>query len=168
MINLEKKFKSTYKELCLISLFYLKDINEAEDVVQDIFVKIIEKKNLDEIKNLNSYLKIAVKNASLKRISQYKKLQTIDENAFFYNESATFEVNDLALKKKIQLYKKIEELPKQCKKVFLLCVLDDLKYQEVANQLGISINTVKTQMKKAFKTLRTELRDTYYLVFIAR
>ncbi|MDN3667579.1 sigma-70 family RNA polymerase sigma factor [Algibacter miyuki] len=168
MINLENKFKSAYKELCLISLFYVKDIKEAEDIVQDIFVKILERENQDDIINLNYYLKKAVKNASLKRISQNNKLQLLDENALFYNEASTFDENEHALNKKVQLYKQIDGLPKQCKKIFLLCVLDDLKYQEAANQLGISINTVKTQMKKAFKTLRKELKDTYLLIFVSK
>lgn len=165
MDNLEKNFKENYKELCLVSFFYTKDIKEAEDIVQDVFVKIIEKQNQHQIKNLNSYLKAAVRNASLKRISYNSKLQTIDENAIFYNEKTTLEDNELALKKKIRLYQQIDLLPEQCKKVFLLCVLEDLKYQEAADTLGISINTVKTQMKKAFKKLRSSLKDTYFFFF---
>ena len=166
MDNLEKTFKTNYKELCLISFFYIKDIKEAEDIVQDVFVKIIEKQNEHQIKDLNSYLKIAVRNASLKRISFNKQLQSIDEDAIYFNEIDSEEENELALKKKIQLFKQIDLLPTQCKKVFLLCVLEDLKYKEAATALGISVNTVKTQMKKAFKTLRASLKDMYFFFFL--
>jgi len=152
----------------MISLFYVKDIKEAEDIVQDVFVKILERENQAEIRNINFYMKTAVKNASLKRLSQSKKLQAIDENALFYNETSSFDDNEHALKKKVLLYKEINSLPKECKKIFLLCVLDDFKYQEAANHLGISINTVKTQMKKAFKTLRKELKDTYLFLLISK
>ncbi len=50
-----------------MSYYYLKDFNEAEDIVQDIFVKIIEQKKVQELRNVKSYLKTAVHNASLKR-----------------------------------------------------------------------------------------------------
>ncbi|MEO8253225.1 MAG: sigma-70 family RNA polymerase sigma factor [Flavobacterium sp.] len=166
MGNLEDFFKANYKELCMMSFFYTKDIAQAEDLVQDIFVKIIDRKDQNQIKDLSSYLKIAVKNASLKRISYNKQLQPIDDEMILYNESNMEEDNDLALKKRIQLYKQIDSLPEQCKKIFLLCVLEDLKYQEVADTLGISINTVKTQMKKAFKTLRASLKDIYILFIV--
>lgn len=165
MDNLEVFFKSNYKELCLVSFFYIKDIKEAEDIVQDVFVKIIERQDEIVIKNLNSYLKIAVRNASLKRIAHNENLQSIDENTVFYNETQTEEDHEAALQKQVDLYRQIDSLPEQCKKIFLLCVLEDLKYQEAADTLGISINTVKTQMKKAFKILRHSLQLVYFLFF---
>lgn len=168
MSNLETVFKAKYKKLCLISLFYTRDIKEAEDIVQDIFVKILERDKEHAIIDINNYLNVAVRNASLKRNATNKRLQPIDEESIFYNEAHTNEVNELALNKKVALYKQIDLLPKQCKKIFLLCVLEDLKYQEAADVLGVSINTVKTQMKKAFKTLRSSLKDIYTLFFLAR
>lgn len=165
MISLEKTFKACYKELCTISFFYTKDIAEAEDVVQDVFVKIMEKQN--QIKDLENYLKVAVKNASLKRISKKYQSEKIDDTVLFYNESNTENENELALQKKVQLHKQINLLPEQCKKIFLLCVLDDFKYKEAADALGISINTVKTQMKKAFKILRVTLKSVCFLYMIS-
>ncbi|MDO6736384.1 sigma-70 family RNA polymerase sigma factor [Wenyingzhuangia sp. 2_MG-2023] len=165
MSNLEKTFKACYKDLCIMSFFFTKDIAEAEDVVQDVFVKIMEKQ--DQIKELENYLKVAVRNASLKRISKKYQSEKIDETVLFYNESNTESENELALQKKVQLYKQINLLPEQCKKIFLLCVLDDLKYKEAADALGISINTVKTQMKKAFKILRTTLKSACILYIIS-
>lgn len=166
MGDLEKTFKANYKELCLMSCYYTKDIKEAEDIVQDVFVKIIEKQNQLVIKNLDSYLKAAVRNASLKRIAYKQYSQTIDENTVFYSDTNTEEDHELALKKKVHLYKQIDSLPEQCRKIFLLCVLDNLKYQEAADTLGISINTVKTQMKKAFKILRSSLKQIYVLLCV--
>lgn len=109
----------------------------------------------------------AVRNASLTRISQNNKMQAIDENTMVYVESISAEDNELSLRKKRKLYSQIDLLPEQCKKVFILCVVDGLKYQETANQLGLSINTVKTQMKKAFKMLRASLKEIYFLILIA-
>ncbi len=166
MNTIEVIFKKNYKELCIISYYYLNDINEAKDVVQDIFVKMIEQNKSAEIKNIKGYLKTAVRNASLKRIQKKKFVLPIDEHHLFYHDGNTAEQEALALKSKINLYKQIDLLPKQCKKVFLLCVLDDYKYQETADILEISVNTVKTQMKKAFKILRSSLKDTHLLLFL--
>lgn len=166
MNSVEEIFKANYKELCVTAYYYLKDISEAEDLVQDIFVKIIEQHKVEQVNNMVGYLRAAVRNESLKRIKKRGQTQPIEENMLFYNETATEEENALALKKKIELYKQIEALPEQCKKVFLLSVVDDLKYQEVADTLNISINTVKTQMKKAFKTLREVLKDTQFFLFL--
>lgn len=125
----------------------------------------MEKQN--QIKDLENYLKVAVKNASLKQVLKKHKSITIDETVLFYSESNTEKENEQALQKKIQLYKQINLLPEQCKKIFLLCVLDDFKYQEAADALGISINTVKTQMKKAYKMLRASLKSICFLYMIA-
>ncbi len=166
MDSIEEIFKKNYKQLCVVSYYYLKDINEAKDVVQDVFVKIIEQKKISELKNSKSYLKIAVRNASLKRIQKSKQIDSLSIHNLFYNQSNTEEQEAIALKNKINLYKQIDLLPEQCKQIFLLCVLDDLKYKETAEVLKISVNTVKTQMKKAFKILRTSLKDTHLLLFL--
>ena len=163
---IEVIFKKKYKELCILSYYYLKDINEAKDVVQNVFVKIIEQKKLRELKNSENYLKAAVRNASLKKIEKRKQLDTLNNHHLFYTQTSTEEQEAIMLKNKINLYKKIDLLPEQCKKVFLLCVLDDLKYKEAAEILNISVNTVKTQMKKAFKRLRSSLKDTHLLLFL--
>jgi len=171
--KVESLFLENYKDLCIYAYYYLKDINEAEDVVQDIFVKIMEHGKIDEIENAKSYLKIAVKNASLKKIHVKRKdrenEQFVSKDSLFYSEQNT-EAQELeALKKKADLYKQIDMLPTQCRKIFLLCVLDGLKYKEAADILNISVNTVKTQIKKAFKILRNSLKSIYLaLIFVKK
>ena len=62
-----------------------------------------------------------------------------------------------------QLYKALHQLPEQCKQVFTLCCLQDMKYREAADLLGISINTVRTQMGRAYKILRNSLDNKTFL-----
>ena len=62
-----------------------------------------------------------------------------------------------------QLYQALHKLPEQCKQVFTLCCLQDMKYQEAADYLGISINTVRTQMGRAYKILRNSLDSKSFL-----
>lgn len=164
MNRVESIFIENYKDLCVCAFYYLKDIHEAEDVVQDVFVKIIEQNKLKDIGNLKSYLRIAVRNASLKRNQKRKLEQGLPSHDLLYSESNTEVTETIALNNKIELYKQIDLLPKQCKKIFLLCVLDGLKYKEAAEVLGVSVNTVKTQMKKAFKTLRHSLKRIYLVL----
>ena len=65
------------------------------------------------------------------------------------------EIEDRQLGQKLQ--QALDKLPQQCKNVFELCAIDGQKYDYAANHLGISKNTVKTQMKKAYKILRGNL-----------
>ena len=68
------------------------------------------------------------------------------------------------------LYRTINGLPDECRKIFLMACLDDMKYQEIANALQISINTVKTQMKIALRFLREHLSKESFssiLLFLA-
>ena len=61
------------------------------------------------------------------------------------------------------LYNTIDRLPDKCRKVFLMACLNDKSYQEIADELGTSINTVKTQMKTALKFLRENLQEEHFL-----
>ena len=61
------------------------------------------------------------------------------------------------------LYKTIDQLPEKCRKVFLLACLNDKTYQEIADEQGTSVNTVKTQMKAALKFLRENLQAENFL-----
>ena len=58
---------------------------------------------------------------------------------------------------KERLYAEIEKLPEQCRKVFEAIVLKDMKYKEAAEQLNLSVNTIKTHLARAIKQLRTSL-----------
>jgi RNA polymerase sigma-70 factor (ECF subfamily) len=64
------------------------------------------------------------------------------------------------------LQQSINNLPLGCKNVFELCALDGYKYSSAADHLGISVNTVKTQMKKAYKILRHDLKNYYLLILL--
>lgn len=65
-----------------------------------------------------------------------------------------------------QLWGEIDKLPFQCKIVFKLVVLEEMKYKEVADSLSLSVNTVKTQMKIAYKTLRENLRQEQFSLLL--
>ena len=65
-----------------------------------------------------------------------------------------------------QIYKAIEKLPEQCRLIFRLSRFEELKYAEIAEQLGISVKTVENQMGKALRILRNELQEYLVLAIV--
>ena len=135
----------------------------AEDIVQEVFEKIWKKSTrIDERASIDSYLFVAVRNACftfLKNKRERVDLEDVKQNLKVSEEVVEFETPELN-----RLWGEIENLPLQCKVVFKLVILEDMKYKDVADSLGISVNTVKTQMKIAYKTLREKIETGTILV----
>lgn len=163
----EQLFREHYQTLCYYANIVIKDMEAAEDVVQDVFVKCwaaIQKEKLDI--QQEHYLYRSVKNAALNYIKAQKvRKNYADDYEATYAEADATGDSMIAAETRQRIMNAINELPPQCRKVFLLCVLEDKSYKEAAAQLNISVNTVKTQMTKAFATLRPQLKDLTFLVF---
>lgn len=162
--NIEFLFQKHYQEFCFFSYSYVGCMEEAEDLVQDVFVNILIKNPGFKAPDLKKYIAKAIKNESLKRITRAKRRFVLDESITETNPSQEQHIIDVESRLKIKMA--IESLPDQCKKVFELCVFDGLKYDMAAEALGLSVNTVKSHMKEAYKKLRFTLRDTYFLILI--
>lgn len=161
-LKIEHLFKKHYRVYCLLSYSYVSQWDVAEDIVQDVFVKILTKPKTTRILNLNAYIYKAIKNSSLKHIGRNMKLESIDQKSWeipHLEVVPTEDNNRVAI-----LHKSINKLPLGCKKVFELCALEGYKYGSAAVHLGISVNTVKTQMKKAYKILRSDLKNYYLFI----
>ncbi len=142
----------------------LKNEAEVEDIVQEVFVKIWESRNkLEDYKLLNSYIFTIAYNNSIdlirKRISNNKYLEQL-KNSGSINLTPTIisqiEFNEL----NSQVEKLIANLPDRQKQVYLLHKEEGLTYPEIAEQLGISKNTVENHMVKALKYLRQNLDNS--------
>ena len=162
--KIEQLFKKNYRVYCLLSYSYVSQWDIAEDIVQDVFVKVLTKKDSTVFLNIEAYIRKAIKNNSIKCISRTKKIESLDENCWsipISEEPLTEETNRAAI-----LQESINNLPLGCKNVFELCALDGHKYNSAADYLGVSVNTVKTQMKKAYKILRHDLKNYYLLILL--
>lgn len=153
-------FSKNYSTACLIALKYVKDYNIAEDLVQDVFVALWEKKgNIQIHNNLRNYFFTAVKNHSINLIQRNKSVTTSLSELFIdlpeEDTSNSFSQEELAVK----INKAIQELPQACQLVFRLAYEQNYSYQEIAETLQISKNTVKTQMGIAYKQLRAKLNN---------
>jgi RNA polymerase sigma-70 factor (ECF subfamily) len=84
----------------------------------------------------------------------------LDETIYLYDTSYEQELIEKEGKLKVQ--NALNILPEQSKRVFELCVIEGLQYKNTADVLGISTNTVKYHLKKAFKILRHNLSGSYF------
>lgn len=151
-------FKKNYPTACLVALRYVKDYSLAEDLVQDVFVALWEKKADAKIHtNLKNYFFRAVKNHSINLIQRNKSVTTSLSELFIdlpEEETAnSFSQEEMAVK----VHNAIQELPPACRSIFKLAYEQNYSYQEIADALQISKNTVKTQMGIAYKQLRNKL-----------
>jgi len=161
----EKTYKSLFNEyyepLCNLAYRYLHDSDNSEDVVQEVFTYLWRKRKELSIKsNLKSYLYSSVKNKCIEKIRRNKLESKFISEALFTNSyeedyGADKELEKLALANKI--YKSIDELPKKCSLIFKMAKLDGLTYNEISEELGLSIKTVESQMRRAFIILREKL-----------
>lgn len=142
----------------------LKNEAEADDIVQEVFVKIWESRHkLEDYKLLNSYIFTIAYNNSIdlirKRINNAKYLEHL-KNSAVINFTPTIishiEYNEL----NIQTEKLIASLPERQKQVYLLHREEGLTYPEIAEKLGISKNTVENHMVKALKYLRQNIDNS--------
>jgi RNA polymerase sigma-70 factor, ECF subfamily len=167
----EQAFRQYYERLCGYANSLLHDLDEAEEAVQSVFLKLWERREgLDIQTSLKSYLYRAVHNRCLNRAKHEKvKREYEGYNAEQLRQNPA-QASDLAIQNELQgrIEVAVASLPEQCRAVFKLSRHEGLKNQEIADQLGISVKTVENQMTKALKVLRTHLADyvTVYLLWI--
>ncbi len=161
-------FNSSYAKLCHFARQFLKDDDDAKDIVQEAFVKYWDIK--DEIAgdalSVSSFLYSSVKNACLNKLRRQKL-----ESTFLNTRDADPMEEAVALNAMIrtevlaEIHKVITTLPENCQLVFRMGYLEGLKNPEIAAELGISINTVKTQKKRGLQLLKTRLNPDFFVLF---
>ena len=148
-------YLDNFKKLILVSEKYVKSIPVAEEIVQNIFLKIWEDKelllNIDSIK---AYLYRSATNSSINHLNREKSLEK--HHLKIADSLSTEKIDDLDEENEmiILLYKEIELLPEKCREVFKLSRLEKMKYREIALRLDISEKTVENHMGHALKVLR--------------
>lgn len=154
----EKIYNYYHKKLIAFSRNYTRSKELAEEVVEDVFVKLwCKRENVSQIKKLNVYIYTAVKHQSLNAISkETRKLVTelleVSECDFHAEDNSP---HDLMVTSELMqsVQSAIESLPPRCKLVFQMIRKDKLHYKEVAEILNISVNTIDAQMAIAVKRL---------------
>ncbi|MDL2265949.1 RNA polymerase sigma-70 factor [Parabacteroides sp. OttesenSCG-928-G21] len=161
--DFETHFKRHYRPLCLYAMRYVEQLDDAEDIVQQAFADVWAKnKDNQTIINLKAYLYQTVRNRSLSFIAESPHLRCAESLEDI--EDISEDEKMLRAERDARLWTAIDKLPSERRKIFLLSKRDGLKYQEIAEELNISVKTVENQMSKALKTLR-ETAIRIYLFF---
>ena len=100
--TIKKIFLEHYQEWCMLSFAFLHDMQAAEDVVQDVMVKMLTRNDLNKIENLASYVKVAVKNTSLQKIKSEQKVRKLDDAISLFDTSYEQELIDREERAKVQ------------------------------------------------------------------
>ena len=166
-----KEFKEIFERLfptmCLVAVKFLNDSDLSKDVVQDSFVKLWEKeqKDFEDERAFTVYMYVLVKNGCISQLRKDSKLIPISLEKEIGIPDQEF-VNEVLIQETYKmLYSAISELSSQTQQVLKL-TLKGYKNQDIVNELNVSLNTVKTVKKRAYKALRDKLGSNYADVFL--
>lgn len=154
-------FEEYFPALCYFAERLIEDREEAEDIVLDIFTRLWQRKEGFETQtNIKAFLYISVRNTCLnflkyrqRKTEQKKELQYVTDT----NASIGYDyelINTMVMQ---EIKKQVDELPPQCRQVFMLIFFENLSAVEVAARMGISPKTVHNQKQKAVHLIRSEL-----------
>jgi RNA polymerase sigma-70 factor (ECF subfamily) len=159
-------FRQYYQNLCNYAHTWLKDMDASEEVVQSVFVRLWEKKELLSIDtSIKSYLYKAVYHASLNEI-RHRKIKEQYIHMQKEEEVSGPDINSGAKELEGKIEKALLTLPEQCRLIFRMSRFEELKYREIAAVLNISIKTVENQMGKALRLMRENLSDYLTIILV--
>lgn len=157
-------YKTYYSRLCVFAYGFLQNENDAEEIVQNVIMKLWEQKDkINEIENMQAYLFRSVKNQCLNFIKRnkladvykteaWKELKELEEQTMSNTQP---EDNEQQIK---QLKEAIETLPERCQEVLKMSKFEGLKNKEIADELQISLKAVEANISRAFTLIRKNFK----------
>lgn len=158
-------YESRKSFLCFYAMGYVNSFNEAEDIVQSVFEKLLSSNLMPEnLSSFDSYVISAVRNSCLNHLSRKKTHGKYTSYVLSDNEprdEGDYLTSRIEAEILWEVFSKIEQLPQGCRHIFKMSYLENLSNQEIAERLGISVNTVKSQKARAKELLRESLKDLF-------
>lgn len=165
--GVESAFKTLFdihfRQLCFFSNKIVNDQDAAKDIVQEVFVSYWKSGvEVENIAGVRAYLYRSVQNRSLNHISRHKKKdeisnslphETMTESNYLREQIEAEVINEI--------FEAIKELPEQCRRIFELSYIFRYEIKQIAEDLNISVNTVKTQRLRAKKYLKERLKNVF-------
>lgn len=173
-IDFEQIYLSYFSKMKRFAQEYVLSDEDAENIVQDVFLDLWEKKELLPLPlNILAYLFTSIKNKCIdflrhkilqkgivsKMQEEYKLTLQLKYYSLEELDEAFFEKDDV----ECAISKAINSLPERCREIFLKSKIEGKKQKEIAEEMNVSINTVETQMGIAYKKLRSELKEFFPL-----
>lgn len=163
--GIEELYHKYYKLLVVWADTFLNDLSVAEDLVQEFFIAIWEKRYLENIHfaNLKTYLYISVRHRVLNQLDRKDPLREVCGMEKIY---PLWEEYDSGLDHIIvRVHKAVESLPPRSREVVECVYLNNMKYKDVAEKLHVSVATVKTLLVNSLKSLRKTLNSNLEFLF---
>jgi RNA polymerase sigma-70 factor, ECF subfamily len=158
----ELLFRSSYVSLVKYARTIIKDQDNAEEIVQDLFVRLWQDKEKIKIESsLNGYLFRSVHNRCLHFIEHTRVVERHIEDMSHRQQETQESPSDILHYKELQsrISRIMERLPERCGKIFYMSRFEGLKYAEIAKILSVSVKTIESNMGRALKEFRKELTE---------
>lgn len=166
-------YKAYYAYLNAVAIYYLQDKEVAQEVVDDVFLNVWEKRE-NLIFPIHYYLVRSVQNGCLNYIRSQRALQTAldghrDEVLFFLEEhilSTSTPLEDVELKEtEAEIRRVVDNLPIKMRAVFEAYFYDGKSAEEIAEEMNLSVNTIRVQIKNALDKLKQSLKHLLFIIF---
>lgn len=169
----ELLYRRNHKFLCMVAMDYVHDQFIAEDVVQDFFIDFWQRGHLIQLtSSFEAYARRAVKykcidfirkNAAAEKRNNILPM-TGDTEAFSYDPDES-DAHELQHQRYVRIAELIQALPENRREIFIMHAVDKLNYAQIAEKQRISVNTVKTQLRRAYMVLRNKNVITFLGLF---
>ena len=166
---IDRLFHEHYEGLSRYAFSILKEQGAAEDVVQQLFITLWEKRDDLEIsKDPRAYLYRSTYNRCLNEVKRVKRKGIHTDAAEEYGLASDDDASGCVLGKELEerIETALQTLPEKCGEVFRMSRFKELSYKEIAEKLDISTKTVENHMGKALRLMREELKDYLPLIVI--
>ena len=152
-----------YRPLCLYALNITESYEDSEDIVQQIFVELLEKAVAGslEVGDMKGYLYTVVRNRAVKYAKKNQEKVSVESAMYLTDENAL----SISVEEEALVWDWIDALPTERRNIFLMAKQQGMKYKEIAIQLDISVKPVEGQMGKALKALRDKAIKIYLFFF---
>ena len=166
--SFESLFKSHFEDLVGFVCSYVNDEEVAKDVVHDVFLVVLKnQKKLDTSYSLKSYLFTLSKNYALNYLKHLRVVAMNEREVVEALQNADEELDDYE-QRMARLNEKLDELPEKQREVLMKCFVGGQTYKDVADGMGISVNSVKTHISRGLKFLRNELKEEMVMLFLLK
>jgi RNA polymerase sigma-70 factor (family 1) len=157
--DLREAYEAHFDALRAFLYYKTMDTDLSEDLVQEVFIKVWEKRKEIKKETLKSLLYTIANNLFLNHVNHLKVVRS-HENEQKVSEAVNQQTPQYLFEEKefeIKFNRVIEDIPEGSREVFLMNRIEKIKYEEIADRLEISIKAVEKRMSKALQIIRTEL-----------
>ena len=165
--NFEEIFNLYFKDLMHVVYGYIRDKEVAKDIVHDVFLALWNnRERLDATTPLKAYLVTLSRNYAFNYLKHRRVLDAKQEEIAALWENAAGELDEYEARL-ARLEEKLKELSDKQREVIAGCFMEGKTYKQVADELHITVNTVKTHLTRGLNFLRDELREEPLLLLLS-